>query len=97
MSAEHEGMHVLDRDAKLHGDEGAHARRVEHPRHPDDALAWELRELEERLRHRVERIGHGHDNRVWTVLYQVRCDALHDLEVVAHEIVAAHARLARFA
>ena len=31
------------------------------------------------------------------VLHQVRRDALHDLEVVAHQIVAAHRRLARLA
>jgi hypothetical protein len=54
-------------------------------------------ELEERLRHRIERVGHWHDNRVRRVLHQVGRDALHDLEVVAHEIVAAHARLARLA
>jgi hypothetical protein len=32
-----------------------------------------------------------------TVLHEIRRDALHDLEVVAHEIVAAHPRLARLA
>ena len=90
-------MHVLDRDLELHGDERAHPRRVEHARHADDALARELRQTEQRLRHRVERVGHRNDDGVRTVLHEVRRDALHDLEVVAHEIVAAHARLARLA
>ena len=98
MSAEHERADVLDRYVQLHRDEGAHARRVEHAGHADDALLRELRQLVERLRHRVERVGDGNDDRVRRVLHQLRRDALHDVEVVAHQVVAAHrggARLAR--
>ena len=42
VAAEHERVDVLDRHAQLHRDEGAHARRVEHAGHADDALAREL-------------------------------------------------------
>ena len=58
MTAEHERVHVLDRDLELHRHERAHPRRVEHAGHADDALARKLGQTEERLRHRVERVGH---------------------------------------
>jgi hypothetical protein len=51
----------------------------------------ELGQLEERLRHRVERVGDGMMMRR-RVLDQLRRDALHDVEVVAHQVVAAHVR-----
>jgi hypothetical protein len=90
-------MHVLDRHAEFHRHERTHASRVQHAGHADDAFARKLGQSEKRLRHRVERVGHWNHNRIRTVLHEIRCDTLHDLEVVAHQIVAAHARLARLA
>ena len=88
-------MHVLNRDIQFHRDERAHPRRVEHAGHPDHALSRKFGQTIERLRHGVERIGDRDDNALWTMLDDIWRDAIHDLEVVAHEVIAAHARLPR--
>ena len=75
----------------------AHARRVEHAGHADDALARELRQLADRLRHRVERVRDRDDDAVRRVLDDLLGDLLHDLVVHVQQIVAAHAGLARHA
>ena len=95
--AEDERVDVLDRHVELLGDERAHARRVEHAGHADDALAGKPAQLVDGLRHRVERIGDDDDDAVGRVLHDVGRDVLHDLVVDLQEIVAAHARLARHA
>ena len=95
VAAEDEGMDVVDRHVELFRDERPHARRVQRARHADDALARKLRQLVDRLRHRVERIADGDDDAVGRVLYDLLGDLLHDLVVHVQQIVAAHARLAR--
>ncbi len=97
VAAEHERVHVLDRDVQLHRDERAHPRRVEHARHADDALARELAQPVDRLAHRVERVRDRHDDRVRRVLDDLLGHRLHDLVVASQQVVAAHARLARHA
>ena len=47
---------------ELHRDERAHAGRVEHAGHADHALAREAAQPVDGLAHRVERIGHRHDD-----------------------------------
>jgi hypothetical protein len=53
--------------------------------------------LLQRPDHRVERVGDADDEGVRGVLLDAGADGLHDLEVDAEQIVAAHARLARHA
>ena len=81
VAAEHERVDVLDRDVQLHRDERAHARRIEHAGHADDALARELAQPVDRLAHRVERVGDRHDDAVRRVLDDLLGDRLHDLVV----------------
>src|SRR5687768_9672951 len=89
-------MYVLDRDIELHRNESAHSRGIEDPRHANHPLAREFGQSIERLGHGVERIGDWNDDAVRTMLDEPRRDALHDLEIVADEIVAAHPWLSRF-
>jgi hypothetical protein len=95
MPATVERVDVFHRHVQLFRNEGAHARGIEHAGHADDALARELRQLVDRLRHGVERIGHRDDDAVRRVLDHLLGDLLHDLVVHVEQIVAAHARLAR--
>ena len=70
---------------------------VEHAGHADDALAREPAQPVDRLAHRVERVGHRHDDAVRRVLHDLLGHRLHDLVVDLQQVVAAHARLARHA
>jgi hypothetical protein len=95
--AEHEHRDVLHRHLELLREKRAHAPRVEHAGHADDALARELAQAVDRLAHRVERVGHRDDDAVRRVADDLLGHRLHDLVVDVDEIVAAHARLARHA
>ena len=95
MPAQHEAADVGHRHVQLHGDEGAHAGRVEHAGHANHALAGEFAQAVHRLRHGIQRIGHGNDDAVGRVLDDLRRDVLHDLVVDVQQIVTAHPRFAR--
>ena len=88
-------MNIFHRHVQLFRDERAHARRVEHPGHADDALARKLRELVDCLRHRVERVRDRDNDAVRRVFDDLFGDLLHDLVVHVQQIVAAHPRFAR--
>ncbi len=97
MAAEHEGCHVFNRNAELLSQEEAEARAVEHAGHAAHFVVRQFRKLAERPHHRIERIGDDDDERVRRVLGDAFAGRLHDFEIDAEEIVAAHARLARHA
>ena len=88
---------VLDRDLELLGEEVAEASGIEHAGHADDHVARQAGELLQRPHHRVERVGDADHEGVRRILLDAGADLLHDLEVDAEEIVAAHAGLARHA
>jgi hypothetical protein len=90
-------MNVFDRDVQLHRDERAHPGGIEHAGHADDAFARELGQTIKRLGHGIEWIRYRNNDAVGAVFHDSWRDALHDFEVVAHEIVAAHTRLSRLA
>ena len=95
MAAQHEGAHILDRDAHVMGKEQAEARAVEHARHADDAVMRQAAGLAHHPDHDVERVGDGDDESVRAIGLDVLADGGDDLGVGADEIVAAHAGLAR--
>ena len=84
----------LHRHVEFVGDEVAEARRIEHAGHADDLVVRQAREFAQRPHHRVERVGDADDERVGGVGLDAFADGLHDLQVDAEQIVAAHARLA---
>ena len=67
------------------------------PAMPTTLLRGQAGELLQRPDHRVERVGDADDEGVRGVLLEAGADRLHDLEVDAEEVVAAHAGLARHA
>jgi hypothetical protein len=93
VAAEHEGGDVLDADVELLGQEVAEARAVEHAGHADDHVVRQAAELAQRPHHRVQRVGDADDEAVGRVRLDALADRLHDLEVDAEQIVAAHAGL----
>ena len=95
VAAQHEGVGVLDRDAQLHRDEGAHAGAVEDARHPEDAVLGQAGDPVGHLAHRVERVRDHHQDRVRRVLEGVLGAVLDDLVVRVEQVVAAHPGLAR--
>ena len=97
MAAEHEGGDVFDRDVEFIGQEIAEARRIEHAGHADHLLVRHAGSLLQRPHHRVQRVGDADDEGVGGILLDAGADLLHDLEIDAQEIVAAHAGLARHA
>jgi hypothetical protein len=94
VAAEDEGGDVLHRDFELERQEVAEARAVENARHADDHVVREPREFAQRPDHRVERVGDADDEGVRRMGLDPFAHGLHDLEVDADEVVAAHARLA---
>ena len=97
VAAEHEGGDVLDRDLELVGEEITEARGVQHAGHADDLVGRQARELLQRPDHRVERVGDADDEGVGGMRLDARADGLHDFEIDADEVIAAHAGLARHA
>ncbi|MNN31467.1 hypothetical protein D3C81_1451560 [compost metagenome] len=97
VTAQGPGVDVLHRDAGLFSQEVGEARRVQHAGHADDLLLGQARELLQGPDHGVERVGDADDEGVGGVLLDALADGLHDLEVDADQVVAAHARLARHA
>jgi hypothetical protein len=97
MAAQHEGGDVLHRHVEFLGEEVAEARAVEHAGHAADLVVRQARELAQRPDHRVERVGDADDEGVRRVVADAFAHLLHDLEVDAQKVVAAHARLARHA
>ena len=97
MAAEHEGGDVLDGNVELIGEEIAEARGIEHAGHADDLVAGQAGGFLQRPHHGVERIGDTDDEGIGRVLLDTRADLLHDLQIDAEKIVAAHAGLARHA
>ena len=70
VAAERHGVHVLDGDAELLGEEVAEAGRVEHAGHADDLVLRQAGGLLQRPDHRVERVGDADDEGVGGVLLQ---------------------------
>ncbi len=97
MAAEHEGRDVLHRDVELLRQEVAEARRIEHAGHADDLVGGQARELLQRPDHGVERVGDADHEGVGAMRLDALAHRLHDLEVDAEQVVAAHAGLARHA
>src|SRR6185436_12560783 len=97
VAAEHEGGDVFDRDVEFVGEEIAEARGIQHARHADHLLVRHAGRLLQRPHHRVQRVGDADDERVGGILLDAGADLLHDLEIDAQKIVAAHAGLARHA
>ena len=64
---------------------------------PTTLLLRQAGELLQRPDHGVERVGDADDEGVRRVLLDAGADLLHDLQVDAEKVVAAHARLARHA
>ncbi len=64
---------------------------------PTTLLAGQAGELLQRPHHGVERIGDADHEGVGRILLDAGADLLHDLQVDADEVVAAHAGLARHA
>ena len=73
------------------------ARAVEHAGHAADLLRRQAREFLQGPDHRVERVGDADDEGVGRIGGDAFAHGLHDLEVDAQKVVAAHARLARHA
>ena len=97
VTAQGPGVDVLHRDAGLLGQEIGEAGRVQNAGHADDLLLGQARELLQGPDHGVERVGDADDEGVGGVGLDALADGLHDLQVDADQVVAAHARLARHA
>ncbi len=69
----------------------------EHAGHADDLVRRQSGKLLQRPDHRVERIGDADDEGVGRVRSETGADRLHNLEIDAEQVVAAHARLPRHA
>src|SRR3546814_15417686 len=67
VTAENEGVHILDRHGELVGDEVAEARRIEHAGHADDLIVRKPRKFTQRPDHGVERVGDADDESVGSV------------------------------
>ncbi len=90
MTAEDERVRVLDRDAELLRDERPEARRVEHARHPEHALAREAGRLQGDVAHRVERVGDDDQDRVRGMLGRLLHDGADDARVLGQQVITAH-------
>ena len=97
MAAQHEGSDVLDRDLEFLGQEIAEACRIEHAGHTDHLVVRQTRNLAQHPHHRIERIGDADDEGVGRILLDALGDLRDDLGVDADQVVAAHARFARYA
>jgi hypothetical protein len=84
-------------DTPVFGQEVGEARRVQDAGHADDLFLGQARELLQGPDHGVERVGDADDEGVGGVGLDAFADGLHDLQVDAQQVVAAHARLARHA
>jgi hypothetical protein len=93
MAAQHEGVHVADRDAEFPGEEGGEARRIQHAGHADNLVGGQAREFAQRPDHRVERVGDADHESVGSVGLDAFAHGLHHLQVDAQQVVAAHAGL----
>ncbi len=94
VAAKHEGGHVFNRDLQFISEKIAKARRIEHAGHADDLLARQTAELLQRPHHGVERVGDADDEGLRGMRLDPRRHRVHDLEVDAEQVVAAHAGLA---
>ncbi len=94
MAAEHEGVDVLDRDLEFIGEEMLEAGRVENTGHADELVGGNAGEFLQRPDHHIERVGDADDEGIRRVRLEAFADRLHDLEVDADEVIAAHAGLA---
>ena len=64
---------------------------------PTTLVRRQARGLLQRPNHRIERVGDADDEGVRRIRLDARADRIHDLEIDAEQIVAAHAGLARHA
>ena len=95
MSAEHKGGDIFDRYFELFSEEIAETRRVQDAGHADHHVLRQAGKLLQCPDHRIERVGDADDESVRGVFFQPRADLLHDFQINAKQIIAAHARLAR--
>src|SRR5450755_2740799 len=94
VSAEDEGVDVLDADFEFLRDEGAEAGGVEDSGHADHAFARESADFVGGLRHGVERVRHDDQDAVRRAVYDFADHVAHDFVVGVEKVVAAHAGLA---
>ncbi len=98
MAAKCHGADILDRDAGGFGQEAGEAGAIEYARHADDLVGRQSRKLLQSPNHRVERVGDADDEVLPAHAALIAAaDLLHDVQIDAQEIVAAHAGLARYA
>ena len=94
MAAQNKGRDVLDRNVELFGEEVAKAAGIENARHADNLVVWQARKFAQGPDHRVERVGNADYKRVRRVCLDAFADRLHNLQVDAEKVIAAHSRLA---
>ncbi|ENN89596.1 hypothetical protein RHSP_59721 [Rhizobium freirei PRF 81] len=94
VATKNESGDVLDGNVEFLGKEEAEARAVKHACHADNLVGRQARELLQRPDHGVERVGDADHESIRGILLDAGADLLHDLEVDAEKVVAAHARLA---
>ncbi len=95
VTAQGPGVDVLDRHAGLFSQEVGEASRVQNASHADDLFLRQAREFLQSPDHGVQRVGDADHKGVRSVLLDAFTHGLHDLQVDADQVIAAHARLAR--
>ncbi len=94
MSAEEEGVDVLDAESGFHGDECFESGDVEAAGLTQDAAGGEAGDFPGGVDHGVEGVGDDDDDGIGSVLFDVLGDVLDDFDVGFDEVVAGHAGFA---
>ncbi len=97
VAAEDAGRHVFERDLEFFREEMPEAGRIEDAGHADHFSCGNPGRFLQRPNHGIERIGDADHEGIGRIKSYPVADRLHDLEIDAEQIIAAHAGLARHA
>ncbi len=97
VAAHEHGRDILDAHAQFHRQEGAVAGRVQHAGLSQHALRRKPSDLQASLDHCIQRVADDDHHRLGAGAFNLLGNGGDDLGVGAEQIVAAHARLARYA
>src|SRR3984957_931627 len=94
VSAEDKACHILGRHVEFLREEIAEACRIQYARHPHNFLGRQATAFLQRPHHGIEGIGDADNESVLRVLPDPRTDRVHNLEIDAEQVVAAHSGFA---
>ena len=97
MSTQNKGGDVANRHIKFFGQEMAETSRIQNAGHADHFIFWQARGFLQGPNHGIQRVSDTNHESIGRIFFDALAHLAHHFQINTQQIVAAHARLTRYA